>query len=176
MDKLSLPEFDGERAMHLSLGAVSPLWFVYAGAGAAGAAYYWMSRWYAATNIEAMTSFFEGPPVAEAIEVTEAVAETVADPVVEALPEPVAAVIAAVMPEPVAPPEPVAEPEPDDLTVLVGIGPKLSASLAERGLTRYAHIAALTPKKIATLDKQMKLMGRIERDAWVAQAKRLTTP
>lgn len=164
MDK----QFDGERAMHLSLGAVSPLWFVYAGAGAAGAAYYWMSRWYAATNIEAMTSFFEAPPVAEAV------VETVADPVVEVLPEPVAEVIAAVMPEPAPPPQPVAEPEPDDLTVLVGIGPKLSVSLAERGLTRYAHIAALTPKKIARLDKQMKLMGRIERDAWVAQAKRLT--
>jgi predicted flap endonuclease-1-like 5' DNA nuclease len=171
MDKLSLPEFDGERAMHLSLGAVSPLWFVYAGAGAAGAAYYWMSRWYAATNLEAMTSFFEGPSATEVIKV----AEVVAEPIVEAMPEPVAEVIAAVIPEPAAPPEPVAELEPDDLTVLVGIGPKLSASLAERGLTRYAHIAALTPKKIARLDKQMKLMGRIERDAWVAQAKRLTT-
>lgn len=168
MDKLSLPEFEPQRAMHLSLGAAaSPLWFVYAGAGMAGAAYYWMSRWQA-TNIEALDGFLErsAPPVAAPAEVL--------DPVVEAAPEPVQEVLAAVMPEPVAEvaPEPAPEPEPDDLTVLVGIGPKLAASLAERGITRYAQLAKLTPKRIASLDKQMKLMGRIERDAWVAQAKR----
>jgi len=181
MEKLSLPEFDGERAMHLSLGAAAaPLWFVYVGAGAAGAAYYWLTRWRSATNLEAMVNFFDTSAAltaqtvavtAETVEAAEVVAETV-EPLIEAMPEPVAQVAAAVIPEPVAIPA----PEPDDLTVLVGIGPKLAASLAARGVTRYAQIAAFTPKKIARLDKDMKLMGRIGRDAWVAQAKRLTAP
>ena len=99
----------------------------------------------------------------------------VIDPVIEA---PVVVVEAAapaasepVAPEPVAP-EPVAL-EPDDLTVMTGIGPKMAAALAERGITRFAQIAAWSEDEIAVLDKEMKLMGRVGREAWVAQAKRL---
>jgi predicted flap endonuclease-1-like 5' DNA nuclease len=176
MDQLSLSKFEPERAMNLSLGvAAAPLWLAYAGAGAAGAAYYWMNRW-RATNIEALTGLFEQAtaPMARFAVATAEVVEDIAEPLIEVLPEPVVEVIAAVMPEPAAEPapEPVPEPEPEDLTILTGIGPKLSASLAERGITRFEHIARLTPKKIARLDKEMKLMGRIDRDAWVAQAKR----
>ena len=61
---------------------------------------------------------------------------------------------------------------PDDLTRLVGIGPKLSASLAERGVTRFAHIAGWTAADLAEFDKSLDLKGRAVRDAWVAQAKR----
>ncbi|HRD45768.1 MAG TPA: helix-hairpin-helix domain-containing protein, partial [Caulobacter sp.] len=65
-----------------------------------------------------------------------------------------------------------ASPVADDLTRLTGIGPKLAASLAERGVTRFADIAAWTAEDVAKLDSDMKLMGRIDREAWVAQAKR----
>ena len=179
--KTHTPQIDTEKAVHISLGAASPLWFLYAGAGAAGAAFYWMNRWREATNLEALLSLMSGQAeiassvaaatVEIAEEAAETVAETVVDPIVEAMPA-VEEVVAVLMPEPVAEAAPETEPEPDDLTILVGIGPKLAASLAERGITRFADVAALTPKKIARLDAEMKLMGRIERDAWVAQAKR----
>jgi predicted flap endonuclease-1-like 5' DNA nuclease len=64
------------------------------------------------------------------------------------------------------------KPEPDDLTRLVGIGPKLAAALAERGVTTFAQIAAWTDQELADLDKALDLKGRAARDAWVAQAKR----
>ena len=61
---------------------------------------------------------------------------------------------------------------PDDLTRLVGIGPKLSVALAERGVTRFAQIALWTEADLAEIDKALDLKGRAVRDAWVAQAKR----
>ena len=64
--------------------------------------------------------------------------------------------------------------EPEDLTRLMGIGPKLAAALAERGVTRYAQIAAWTADDLAKFDKVLDLKGRAVRDAWVAQAKRFT--
>lgn len=60
----------------------------------------------------------------------------------------------------------------DDLTRLVGVGPKLAASLAELGVTRFSQIAAWTPDELAVFDQQLNLKGRAERDAWIAQAKR----
>jgi predicted flap endonuclease-1-like 5' DNA nuclease len=64
----------------------------------------------------------------------------------------------------------------DDLTLLVGIGPKLAASLADLGVTRFAEIAAWGPKELADFDVKLSLKGRADRDAWVAQAKRLANP
>jgi predicted flap endonuclease-1-like 5' DNA nuclease len=63
-------------------------------------------------------------------------------------------------------------PQPDDLTRLVGIGPKLAAALAERGTTTFAQIALWGEKELAEIDKVLDLKGRAVRDAWVAQAKR----
>ncbi|PHY21791.1 phasin PhaH [Caulobacter sp. BP25] len=60
----------------------------------------------------------------------------------------------------------------DDLTRLVGVGPKLAASLAEQGVTTFSQIAAWTPEELAEVDLKLGLKGRAERDAWVAQAKR----
>lgn len=88
--------------------------------------------------------------VAETTETVEAAAEQVAEAVVET-----------------------AKSATDDLTLLVGIGPKLSASLADLGVTRFAEIAAWGPKELADFDEKLNLKGRAERDAWVAQAKRL---
>ena len=67
----------------------------------------------------------------------------------------------------------VAADVPDDLTRLVGIGPKLSVALAERGVTRFAQLAAWTETDLAEVDHALDLKGRAVRDAWVAQAKRL---
>lgn len=61
----------------------------------------------------------------------------------------------------------------DDLTRLVGVGPKLAASLAELGVTTFGQIAAWTPDELASFDQILNLKGRAERDAWIAQAKRL---
>jgi predicted flap endonuclease-1-like 5' DNA nuclease len=61
----------------------------------------------------------------------------------------------------------------DDLTVVVGIGPKLAASLAELGVTRFSELAAWGPAELADFDAKLNLKGRAERDAWVAQARRL---
>ncbi|HEY5411013.1 MAG TPA: hypothetical protein VIJ94_09845 [Caulobacteraceae bacterium] len=61
---------------------------------------------------------------------------------------------------------------PDDLTRMVGIGPKLTVALAERGVTRFAQIAAWAEADLAEVDKALDLKGRAVRDAWVAQARR----
>jgi predicted flap endonuclease-1-like 5' DNA nuclease len=61
----------------------------------------------------------------------------------------------------------------DDLTRMTGIGPKLSAALAELGVTRFAQIAAWTVADLAEMDTELSLKGRAVREAWVAQAKRL---
>ncbi|MDQ0462563.1 putative flap endonuclease-1-like 5' DNA nuclease [Caulobacter ginsengisoli] len=169
MDKITLPTADdAAKALRLPLGAASPLWFAFAGAAAVGAAYWWSTRWMRPVNIEALTALQETVVEAavETVEATVEAVEVVADAVVEAAPEPVAEAVAAVIPEPVAP------VTPDDLTRLVGVGPKLAASLAERGVTTFAQIAAWTADDLAAVDKDLKLLGRAERDAWVAQAKR----
>lgn len=60
----------------------------------------------------------------------------------------------------------------DDLTRLVGIGPKLAAALGELGVTRFSQIAAWTPDELASFDQLLSLKGRADRDAWITQAKR----
>ncbi|MBI5938979.1 MAG: hypothetical protein HY859_00995 [Caulobacterales bacterium] len=183
MDKPAFPTVDTEKMMRLPVGAISPLWFMFAGAATVGAAYFWSRTFFKPTNLEALIALPEATleaaePVAETmVETVEAAAEVIdaeldaiadlADTVVEAAPEPVAEVFAAMALEPVAP------ATPDDLTVLTGIGPKLAAAFAERGVTRFADIAAWTEEDIARFDKELKLMGRIGREAWIAQATRL---
>ena len=70
----------------------------------------------------------------------------------------------------VAPASPVAG-ESDNLTQLKGVGPKLSARLAELGVTSFAQIAAWTEADIAAIDAQLgTFAGRATRDNWVEQA------
>ena len=121
-------------------------------------------------------------PLAETAAANEDVAEAVVEPLVEA--EPVLAEAAEVVAE--APVEiaetaaPVVEAAAatagDDLTRLVGVGPKLAASLAELGVTTFGQIAAWTPDELASYDQLLNLKGRADRDAWIAQAKRFATP
>ena len=63
--------------------------------------------------------------------------------------------------------------QPDDLKQISGIGPKLETLLLEAGITRFEQIANLTTAQILDLDDILNFKGRIERDAWVGQAKRL---
>ncbi len=102
--------------------------------------------------------------VAEVAEPAVEIAETVADTAV-AVAQDTASVVAHAAA--------VVADTPDDLTRLVGIGPKLSVALAERGVTRFAQLAAWTEADLAEVDKALDLKGRAVRDAWIAQAKRL---
>ncbi|HEY3799743.1 MAG TPA: hypothetical protein VGL58_15440 [Caulobacteraceae bacterium] len=142
------------------------------------------------------------PVIELAADVAAAAAEAVAEPAValvetlveiapelalEAAPEPAppapapvleTAPVAAPKAEPKAkaakPPKVKAPPAPpDDLTVMTGIGPKLSEALAARGVTRFAQIAKWTEADLKDVDTALSLRGRAVREAWVAQAKRL---
>jgi predicted flap endonuclease-1-like 5' DNA nuclease len=176
-----------QKALSFPVGAASPLWFAFGAAASAGLAFWWMTRWTRAANLEAAFAAAEAP-VLDAATTVEIIAETIEAEVEETL-EALAAAPAAeiIEPDAVAEPEPeavieaVAEepaPEPaapDDLTVLVGIGPKLGEALAARGVTRFAQIAAWTAKDLAEVDAALNLKGRAVRDAWVAQAARLSS-
>jgi predicted flap endonuclease-1-like 5' DNA nuclease len=195
------PKIDIEKGPILLAGAASPLWLMFGGAAMAGATWWWWSaRWREAVNIEAMMApsladfqasidpvteapvlapITSEPVVVEPI-TAEAVAETVAETVQETLDTVEVVAVETqqtleVVREPVV--EAVVEQAKavgDDLTLLVGIGPKLAAALAELGVTRFSEIAAWGPEELAAYDAELSLKGRAERDAWVAQAKRLS--
>ena len=61
----------------------------------------------------------------------------------------------------------------DDISLIGGIGPVLKKKLDAAGYGSLAAIAALDADAIATLDADLKLGGRIERDEWVEQARDL---
>ena len=56
---MALAQLDGDLSpqspnpFYVPLGAASPLWLMFAGAASAGVAYWWMTRWTAATHLEA---------------------------------------------------------------------------------------------------------------------------
>jgi NADH-quinone oxidoreductase subunit E len=64
---------------------------------------------------------------------------------------------------------------PDDLKQLSGVGPALEKKLHEAGVTTFAQIAAWTASDIAEMDEKLSFKGRIERDGWVEQARRLAS-
>jgi len=186
-----LPQIDPEKGPNLMAGAASPLWLVFGGAAMAGATWWWWAtRWREAVNVEALmapTATLPTPtptptPTPEPVELAPKPAvEAPIDPVTEA---PVLAPVELEVPAPIAAAEPVAEvaveavveaakSAADDLTQLVGIGPKLAASLSELGVTRFEQIAGWGAEDLADFDAKLNLRGRAERDAWVAQAKRL---
>jgi len=61
----------------------------------------------------------------------------------------------------------------DDLKQLKGVGPALEKKLHDNGVTTFAQIAAWNTEDIADMDDKLSFKGRIERDGWVDQAKRL---
>jgi large subunit ribosomal protein L21 len=58
----------------------------------------------------------------------------------------------------------------DDISLIGGIGPVLKKKLEAAGYGSLTAIAALDADAITTLDTDLKLGGRIDRDEWVAQA------
>ncbi len=73
-----------------------------------------------------------------------------------------------------APPRPaVSAGRHDDLRRIRGIGPFNQESLHALGIYNFAQIAALTEENIAWLDDYLGFKGRIEREDWVGQARRL---
>jgi predicted flap endonuclease-1-like 5' DNA nuclease len=126
------------------------------------------------------------PPVAvdertpETAPVVLEVALEVAPTLVEAAEAPVEAVLEAVHDtieaETAAVEEIAAEAEAeveDDLTLMVGVGPRTARALIDRGVTRFAHLAAWSEGQMAAFDHELNLKGRSVRDAWLKQAKRL---
>ena len=61
----------------------------------------------------------------------------------------------------------------DDLTQINGIGPVIVEKLNGIGITTFTQLAALTEEDIERINEQLNLKGRIERDNWIGQAKRL---
>src|SRR3990167_9970994 len=81
MDKPAFPTVDTEKMMRLPVGAISPLWFMFAGAATVGAAYFWSRAFFKPTNLEALIALPEAT-----LEAAEPVAETMVE-TVEAAPE-----------------------------------------------------------------------------------------
>ena len=61
----------------------------------------------------------------------------------------------------------------DDLKQLSGVGPALEKKLHEAGVTTFAQIAAWTEDDVAAMDEKLSFKGRIEREGWIDQAKKL---
>jgi large subunit ribosomal protein L21 len=61
----------------------------------------------------------------------------------------------------------------DDLKQLSGVGPALEKKLNENDVTTFAQIAGWSKADIDDMDGKLSFKGRIEREGWVAQAKKL---
>ncbi|NBB50102.1 5' DNA nuclease [Rhizobium sp. CRIBSB] len=61
----------------------------------------------------------------------------------------------------------------DDLKKIDGIGPKVEQVLKGRGITRFQDLAEMDEKALVALDKELGLDGRVLRDDWAGQARRL---
>ena len=95
-----------------------------------------------------------------------------ATPRITGTPADVAATTADVPPPPAIGPAP--EGPPDDLSRMKGVGPKLVALLHDLGVTHFSQIAAWTDEDVAAIDQHLgAFKGRITRDRWVEQARRL---
>ncbi len=65
------------------------------------------------------------------------------------------------------------EGEADDLKKITGVGPKLEKTLNELGIFHFWQIAAMSEDDIAEIDSALNFKGRITRDGWVEQARKL---
>jgi large subunit ribosomal protein L21 len=66
-----------------------------------------------------------------------------------------------------------AKPIIDDVSLIDGVGPKITKQLADVGVTTLSHIAKMTPAELAALDTKLALKGRTSREDWITQAKEL---
>lgn len=72
-----------------------------------------------------------------------------------------------------APKKAKAETGADDLTQISGVGPVIVKKLNDLGVTTFAQIAAWSKDDIAAMDEKLNFKGRIDRDEWLKQAKKL---
>ncbi len=63
--------------------------------------------------------------------------------------------------------------EKDDLQRISGIGPKIEVLLNELGIYHFWQIAEWAPEQMAWIDRYLKFPGRVEREDWVGQARRI---
>ena len=61
----------------------------------------------------------------------------------------------------------------DDLKRISGVGPKIEGILHSLGYFHFDQIAAWTPANVAWVDERLRFKGRIGREDWIAQAKKL---
>ena len=73
------------------------------------------------------------------------------------------------------PPLPGPEGEPDDLKKISGIGPGIEKTLHELGIYHFRQIAEFTPDNVAWIDQRLRFRGRIAREDWIGQARRLAS-
>jgi len=90
-----------------------------------------------------------------------------AKPAAEAKPKP------APKPKPAAKSKPAKSEASDDLKKLSGVGPALEKKLHAAGVTTFAQIAGWNADDVAAMDEKLSFKGRIEREGWIAQAKKL---
>ncbi len=62
---------------------------------------------------------------------------------------------------------------PDELTRINGIGPVLKKKLNNLGIETFQQIADFTQADIDRVNGELSFKGRIEREKWVGQAKKL---
>ncbi|MGH6814373.1 MAG: 50S ribosomal protein L19 [Hyphomicrobiaceae bacterium] len=62
---------------------------------------------------------------------------------------------------------------PDDLKLIAGIAPELETQLRRLNVLKFDQIAAFSDDDIANVDDALKLNGRIEREDWAGQARKL---
>ena len=63
---------------------------------------------------------------------------------------------------------------PDDLKRLHGLGPEIEKKMNDAGIFHFWQVAAMSPEDGKTLDHELKLSGRIEREHWIDQARSLS--
>jgi len=83
-NELSAISKDPQALIRAPIGAMSPLWGLFAGAAVSGAAWWWMTRWARPANLEALFGAAEAGS-AEAVAKTQALAESAAAAVAEAV-------------------------------------------------------------------------------------------
>jgi NADH-quinone oxidoreductase subunit E len=74
-----------------------------------------------------------------------------------------------------APPEGLSAPEgePDDLKKISGIGPGIEKTLHGLGIYHFRQIAGFTSDNVAWVNQRLRFKGRIEREEWIEQARKL---
>jgi predicted flap endonuclease-1-like 5' DNA nuclease len=67
------------------------------------------------------------------------------------------------------------EGQKDNLKRIKGIGPKIEETLNAQGIFHFDQIANWNEKNIAWVDDNVAFPGRVQREEWVSQAKKLAS-